>query len=525
MNKKSSGDQKKDTLPKHARDQIIIKLKQEAVRRITTAVPSTPLKYARTAVSEFGVSPLDKVAKNVGVISLRSIGKPKYRLRDPLSTPSTSFLAEAGPGIDDLSSTFVVGLDQTTKVESAISKFKELSEVIDADHDYLRYAMAIPDDPRYSEQWGLTQMNCPDAWERVRDGNVTVAVVDTGVELNHPDLRENLLPGYDFVDIRPGSIELEPGERWVGDTDTRDNNPNDDNGHGTHVSGTIAAVTDNEIGVAGVAWKCAKILPVRVMASFVDQQGFVEGTGLDSDITTGLKWAADQGADVINMSLGGGRDTFVWRDAIRYAYSKNCVMVAAMGNEYESGNPVEYPAAYNNVLAVGAIDESGIRASFSNTGHHIDVAAPGVNILSTYLSGGYDFLNGTSMATPHVSGLAALLKACNRRLSNTQIYNIIRQTAREVGGTPFNEEYGHGIVDADAALNRCIVSPSPRTTSLPITEYRQQIRDLPNISIQTRRGIVAVDPLERPYYNNQEGIAAIEKSLEEALNYIRKIKQ
>jgi len=200
-------------------------------------------------------------------------------------------------------------------------------------------------------------------------------------------------------------------------------------------------------------------------------------------------------------------------------------MVAAMGNEYESGNPVEYPAAYNNVLAVGAIDESGIRASFSNTGHHIDVAAPGVNILSTYLSGGYDFLNGTSMATPHVSGLAALLKACNRRLSNTQIYNIIRQTAREVGGTPFNEEYGHGIVDADAALNRCIVSPSPRTTSLPITEYRQQIRDLPNISIQTRRGIVAVDPLERPYYNNQEGIAAIEKSLEEALNYIRKIKQ
>lgn len=527
MNKKVSGNKEKSTLPKYALDRVIVKLRPETTRQISTTVPSTPLRYTSASVAEFGVSQLDKVAKEIGVVSLRSIGKPKYRLYDPLSTRFASSSAEAGAQIDALSSTFVAGLDRSTKVESAISKLKELPEVIDADYDYLRYTMAIPDDPSYPEQWGLIQMNCPEAWETVREGNVTVAVVDSGVELNHPDLRENLLPGYDFVDIRPGSIELKPGERWIGDIETRDNNPNDDGGHGTHVAGTIAAVTDNAVGVAGVAWKCAKILPIRVMASYVDQRGFVRGTGLDSDITTGIRWAADQAADVINLSLGGDIDSFVWRDAIRHAYSKNCVIVAAMGNSYESGNPIFYPAAYNNVLAVGAIDESGSRASFSNTGPHIDVAAPGVNILSTYLNAGYDSLNGTSMAAPHVSGLAALLKACNSRLSNTQIYNIIHQTARKVGDTPFNEEFGHGIVDAEAALNRCIISPRPSAASLPLTERRRQkMRRLADVSSEPRSGIVGMHPSERLSYDyNQEIIGTIENSLEEALMYIRKIKQ
>jgi subtilisin family serine protease len=513
-------------LPKYSSDRLIVKLKPDAARRITTPVPSTPFKFTSSSVSDFGISQLDKIAKDVGVVSLRCIGRPQQKPYDPFFTASASaFAVDVEPQVDDLSRTFVLELDKSTKVSSAISKFQDLSDVLQADYDYLRYTMALPDDPRYSEQWGLTELNCPDAWDRITEGDVTVAVVDTGVQTYHPDLRRNVLRGYDFVDITPESIQLPPGYTWVGDTRRRDGIPADDNGHGTHVAGTIAAVTDNEIGVAGVAWGCASVLPVRVMGSFRTPEGYVRGTGSDADITTGIRWAADQAADVINLSLGGSQDSFVWRDAINYAYSKNCVIVAAMGNEYEEGNPTSYPAAYPNVLAVGAVDESGLRASFSNTGRHIDVVAPGVRILSTYIGGTYRSLNGTSMATPHVAGVAALLKACNRRFSNSQIYNILRNTARELGDGAFNEEYGHGIVDAEAALERCTLSPIPTEATLKISKRYKQGKRLQPKSVHTEGHLTRSILESEELFSKQQEIERIEKKLKEALDYIQMLKQ
>jgi Subtilase family len=184
-----------------------------------------------------------------------------------------------------------------------------------------------------------------------------------------------------------------------------------------------------------------------------------------------------------------------------------------------------YPAAYPNVLAIGAVDESGLRASFSNTGRHIDVVAPGVRILSTYLGATYRHLNGTSMATPHVAGVAALLKACNNRFSNSQIYNILRNTARELGGSSFNEEYGHGIVDAEAALDRCTLPVGPTEASLRIRKRRRQTKRILPRSVHTEGYLTGPILESEELTHSQEEIDKIEKRLIEALDYIRMLKQ
>jgi subtilisin family serine protease len=211
-----------------------------------------------------------------------------------------------------------------------------------------------------------------------------------------------------------------PGTHYEGDWTVRDNQPQDEVGHGTHVAGTVACATNNAFGVAGVTWRCG-LLPVKVLTRVVENNppNRVRGIGSAVDIAAGIRWAVDHGAQIINLSLGGYSDTFVERDAIAYAIAHGVVVVAAMGND-NTATP-SYPAAYAGVVSVAATDQLDKRASFSNMGPHVDVSAPGVGIFSTVWNDSFATMSGTSMAAPHVSGVAALVRSCNQSLTGAQV--------------------------------------------------------------------------------------------------------
>ncbi len=292
-----------------------------------------------------------------------------------------------------------------------------------------------------------------------------MGVVDTGVDLDHPELAPLLLPGQDMVDLAGAAPP--PGTHFEGDWTARDDSPQDEVGHGTHVAGTIACATNNTFGVAGVTWSC-RILPVRVLARVVENAPphRVRGTGSAVDIAAGIRWAVDHGAQVINLSLGGYSDTFVERDAVAYAVAHGVVVVAAMGND--DTNTPSYPAGYPGVVAVGATDQMDRRAPFSNTGPHIAVSAPGVDVLSTVWDDGFASLSGTSMASPHVAGVVALIRSCNSSLSADEVGTILRETARPLRDAPAdpvpNDRYGAGLVDAGAAVARACAGGGPMPT-------------------------------------------------------------
>ncbi len=249
-------------------------------------------------------------------------------------------------------------------------------------------AFHTPNDTRYSSQWYLPKVAAPAAWDITRgSNNVTIAIIDTGVQLNHPDLSAKIVPGYDFVNL--------------------DSSANDDNGHGTHCAGIAAASTDNRTGIAGVAMRC-NIMPVKVLSQ--------TGVGYNADVAAGMIWAVQNGANVLSLSLGSAFDSQVLRDAAQVAESAGALVVAAAGNS----NSIEprYPAAIPTVVAVAATDRMDQRASYSSHGSWVDVAAPGgagpgtpqsAQILSTYLGSTYQFKSGTSMACPLVAGIGALL--------------------------------------------------------------------------------------------------------------------
>jgi subtilisin family serine protease len=271
------------------------------------------------------------------------------------------------------------------------------------------------------------------AWDETHgDPGVVIAVLDTGVDMTHPDLSAKVVSaGHDFVND--------------------DEDATDDFWHGTHVAGVAAADTNNSEGIAGVAWNC-KILPVKVMGA--------EGEGYYSWIIDGIVWAADQGAKVINLSLGGDADDPFLEDACKYAHDKGVVLVASAGNDAAA---VVYPAAYDDyVLAVAATDYNDEWTDFSNFGPQVDVAAPGQWIMGPiplwapeegYLP--YAFASGTSMAAPHVSGMAALLFSLKPELKPDEVMAIIRYTADDVNKTahPGRDDYiGYGRINMQRAL-------------------------------------------------------------------------
>jgi subtilisin len=246
-----------------------------------------------------------------------------------------------------------------------------------------------------------------------------VAVLDTGIDASHEDLR--VVGGASFVSDEPDALS-------------------DGNGHGTHVAGTIAALNNN-VGVLGVSYD-VDLYAVKVLSA--------GGSGTLSGIAQGIEWAIDNDMDVINMSLGGSTGSTTLKQASDNAYNSGIVVVAAAGN---SGsflgliNTIGYPARYDSVIAVGAVDANNNRASFSSVGSQLEVMAPGVSINSALPGNQYGELNGTSMASPHVAGAAALLLAQNPNLTNVQVRERLRATNL---GSAFN--YGHGVINLEAAL-------------------------------------------------------------------------
>jgi len=342
------------------------------------------------------------------------------------------------------------------KVREKIKEFKKRADVVYAEPNYIAYAQMVPNDPYYKYQWHLDNpeyggIGMEEAWNiSTGTSSVVVAVVDTGIAYEDydrycqaPDLAQTFfVPGYDFV--------------------YHDSHPNDDNRHGTHVAGTVAQSTNNSLGVAGVAFNTS-LMPVKVL----DRRG----SGTYADVASGIRYAADNGAKVINLSLGGSSDSDTLKDAVAYAYGKGVTVIAACGNDNES--VCLYPAAYDRyVIAVGATQYDETKAPYSNYGLSLDLVAPGGNnnldqnndgyadgvLQQTFRNSifvcdfAYYFFQGTSMATPHVSGVAALVIANGNATTPDEVRAALQETAEDLGETGRDDTYGWGLVDAYAAL-------------------------------------------------------------------------
>ena len=294
-----------------------------------------------------------------------------------------------------------------------------------------------PNDPYLgTDLWGMWVIYADKAWDiTVGNGSVKVCVVDQGVDYLHEDLAGNYGYGKDMVQGDNDPYPVSPMEF-----------------HGTHVAGTIAGVMNNGKGVVGVSQSL--ILSCRALND--------SGTGSTADVAQCIRWCADTGANVINMSLGGSMPASELESAVNYAVdTQGVVVVAASGNDGASS--VNFPAAYDASIAVGALDTSGSKAYFSNYGPELDVVAPGVFILSTVpFTNQYQYLDGTSMATPHVSGVVALILSKNPNLSPADVRSIINGTAIDMGEIGKDWFYGYGLVNAYRAL---LATPSPTLAS------------------------------------------------------------
>jgi thermitase len=361
--------------------------------------------------------------------------------------------------------TYQLRLPEGTSVEEAVAAWSANPNVEYAEPNYIVRAAATPNDPLFNQQWALSNpggtlplpgspigklgadIKATAGWEETKGSDgIVIAVLDTGVDLLHPDLKDKMYSnGRDFVND--------------------DLDASDDNGHGTVVAGIAGAETNNSEGIAGVAWDC-KILPVKVLDK--------DGVGTVDVVSDGIMWAADQSANgvrVINISWGLDVPSNTLRDAVEYAYGKDVVIVAAAGS---NGGPVEFPAAYENyVLAVAATDYSDTRYDLSNTGAEVDVAAPGVDVMSTVPRGyygpgsiDYGFWTGTSVAAPHVAGLAALIAGLKPFLTVDDIMNVIRFSADDVNATlyPGKDEFvGYGRIDMEKALVPLVITTGTTT--------------------------------------------------------------
>lgn len=312
----------------------------------------------------------------------------------------------------------------------------------------------VPNDPRWDNQWAPTKIRAPAAWELTTGSEeIIIAVLDTGVDLDHPDLAAKIwtnpgeVPANGLDDDGNGKVDDVHGWHFYHHCSNseclplEDNELQDDNGHGTHVAGIAAADTNNELGIAGISWG-ARLMPVKVLDEY--------GDGWYSDVIAGIVYATDNGADIINLSLGGEESSEALQDAVDYAHANGVLLVAATGN---TGGAVLYPAACNHVLAVGATNANDQRPRFSNYGPEIDVAAPGVSIYSTWPRlGGYWYKSGTSMAAPHVAGLAALIKSARPDLANERVTQALVQATLNLGPPGWDEFYGWGRIDAYRAV-------------------------------------------------------------------------
>lgn len=344
---------------------------------------------------------------------------------------------------------YVISIPEGSQPEEICNALNTHSDILYAEPDYIAYACVKPNDYYFTYQYYLlnegqnyypplnrigkagADIKVTDAWEREKgSSNIIIAIVDTGVYLQHEDLKGKIIGGYDFVN--------------------NDADPSDDHWHGTHVAGIAAAESNNGIGIAGVCWD-AKIMPIKVLDS--------RGSGYYSWIADGIEWAVDRGAKVINLSLGGESSSFVLEEAVNYAFSKGALCIAATGNDRDKR--VLYPAAYKNCLAVGATNDRDLESGWHSKGPEVDVSAPGEYIFSTFnpkfenSNANYAWASGTSMATPIVSGLAALIFSKNLSISPKDLMNLIKYTCDDVNSSIFkgvDEFIGYGRVNAKTAI-------------------------------------------------------------------------
>jgi serine protease len=320
--------------------------------------------------------------------------------------------------------------DRQTIAQLKKAGLGKVTEYIEPNYIYQQFE--VPNDPEYGQQWNLRSINVESAWDETKGSGITVAVIDTGVT-PVPDLKETqFVNGYDFVNDR---IEAY-----------------DDAGHGTHVAGTIAQSTNNGYGVAGIAYQ-ATLMPLKVLAA--------SGGGTVADIAEAIRFAADNGADVINMSLGGPGESQLMEEAINYAHQKGVVVVAAAGNSNQ--NSAAYPARYPHVIGVSALDSVGVKAPYSNFGAGVDISAPGGSedgkILQETIDPEtglevFEGYQGTSMAAPHVAGVAALIKASGITEPD-EVLDVLKKSARVIQQDPLNH-FGAGHLDAAAAVKLAV---------------------------------------------------------------------
>ncbi len=336
--------------------------------------------------------------------------------------------------------TYLVRLPTGMPATLAGERIRELAGIIYAVPDYERAITRTPNDPFIQQQWALGTIGAYDAWNITTGGPIIIAVIDTGVDAGHPDLSGRVLSGLNTI--------------------TGSTNTSDDNGHGTAVAGLIAAAGDNGAGIAGICWGC-QILPVKAC--------FNNGRCRDSSVISAIRWATDNGARIINLSLGGAMSSPALQDAVRYATERGVLIIAASGNERAEGNAPNYPAAYPETIAVGATGYSDEVTGFSNTGDYLDLVAPGIDIATTLPGNSYATATGTSFASPFVAGAAALVMTVRPDLSSNDVRCVLAISAEDRGAPGRDGEYGYGRLNVlNAVQTATTYGGCPLGTPAPV---------------------------------------------------------
>ncbi len=356
-----------------------------------------------------------------------------------------------------------VKLKINEKLGFSVTYDSKILEYCKAEKDAIVKAAYIPNDEKFGMQWYLNSISVQEAWNYTTGSpEIVVAVIDSGIDFNHRDLSSSLwtnsdeIPNNGIDDDGNGYVDDYYGYDFVNE----DSIPMDDNGHGTMVSGIIAATINNSVGIAGIAQ--VKIMVLKVL----DENGF----GYESDLAEAIRYAVDNGAKIISMSLGGDEYVAALKNACDYARSKGAILIAAAGNDGSEG--VEYPAAFKSVVAVGALDKNDKLASFSNYGEELELVAPGVDIFTTLPGNAYGYIDGTSASVPQVSGVASLILSVNPELSGEDVRKILRDSADDLGFKGKDVFYGYGKVNASRALS---LTPLRNSTSIKFNEFELEM--------------------------------------------------
>lgn len=459
---------------------ILLRVTPSAVERAANgdAMLSAPL---RTALSRWQATGLRPLLDGGGAALAKAAGAEEHPLTDV-------YLLTPGPQFD---------------ADEVLADLRGQQAVLYAEREVLYHLHTAPNDSAWASQWGTQRIGTENAWDLTRgDERVTVGVIDTGLDYEHPDLQGQYwinapedgnndgifqpwsiwefrdgqngdfdgvdndgngfvddVIGYDFVD------QPDVGNAAGGDYAEPDPIPYDDMGHGSSVAGIIAAAADNGIGIAGVAPGC-RIMVLRAFDA--------RGIGAESDVARALAYAVAEGVRVVNMSFGDVVYSRVLRDVIRWAYARRVVLVASAGNAQSSA--LHYPSAYDETISVSATAQNDILAGFSNFGQSVDIAAPGSDILTTDRGGRYAGFYGTSAAAPFVAGVAALVLSRNPQLSPEEVRGVLIASAEDLGPRGWDERYGAGLLRADRAV--ALDNPSVVRITAPRTDFATNAQEI-----------------------------------------------